>query len=432
MDEESLIARDSLQLAELIARAMEDGKQLNGFSAAEILARAAKHKRTALIRAEAMPGIEAGAEQAYQNALGSLSATALAQYIEARQRAKSGEVSKLAPPLDDTEFKRHYIEKRIGLTENDTHYVRAAIEEAASRKVHEEYARQRKLHHQRGSVLAYDQYLELRDMLLHSAASKLYNKALEQYLLELPEQPLRLLVYKCLRFTHADGEPNMCPTLDDYVARDLNGTQAVFLGAADQYQLERVEELQHQLASTQGIDLVVLVSDFDIHKFGAEHARRLEPSAQQYRELLAHSYPALRVELETAYLGTLPGFDETCKEVVASLAGKDGQYMHPAEFERAHVGYQEAFANTLKDWSSARSREYALRSVSRNIATGIALGAQANNYATIVFNTSTVNGERMNLASAKHIPCIALEKPKSRMPLGSTVATPITSQAECQ
>jgi len=106
-----------------------------------------------------------------------------------------------------------------------------------------------------------------------------------------------------LRLTHDNGIPNICGHLDDYVAQDKEGKDVKFLGESDKYQLDRTRELSRIISDRiPNISLIMLVSDFDLWKFGSETVARLLPKANDYIKHVKDYLPEIKVISETEYV----------------------------------------------------------------------------------------------------------------------------------
>ncbi|PJA69875.1 hypothetical protein CO155_02990, partial [Candidatus Pacearchaeota archaeon CG_4_9_14_3_um_filter_35_19] len=226
---------------------------------------------------------------------------------------------------------------------------------------------------------------------------------------------LEVLVYKCLRLTHDAGIPNICSHLDDYVTQDKDGKDIKFLGEPDKYQLDRTRELSQMVSSRiQNLSLIMLISDFDLWKFGSETVTRLLPKAKDYIKHVKGYLPEIKVISETDYVKSFPDFDSNFNRVFESIRNRDGRFIHPAEFSRIETDYNNTFAGTLNEWTEEKNLHYSLSSVSRNIATGITLDEARGNFLFVFYNNNTINGERINLNVRDKIPCLAYPKMKSK------------------
>jgi len=199
------------------------------------------------------------------------------------------------------------------------------------------------------------------------------------------------------------------------VTQDKDGKDIKFLGEPDKYQLDRTRELSQMVSSRiQNLSLIMLISDFDLWKFGSETVTRLLPKAKDYIKHVKGYLPEIKVISETDYVKSFPDFDSNFNRVFESIRNRDGRFIHPAEFSRIETDYNNTFAGTLNEWTEEKNLHYSLSSVSRNIATGITLDEARGNFLFVFYNNNTINGERINLNVRDKIPCLAYPKMKSK------------------
>lgn len=162
------------------------------------------------------------------------------------------------------------------------------------------------------------------------------------------------------------------------------------------------------------LSLIMLISDFDLWKFGSEVATELVPRAEEYLSHVKRYLPEIEVIFETDYTKNFPNFDTNFNKVFGSIREKEGVFIHPEKFSRIEADYNDTFLGTINNWTIERNRHYSLSSVSRNISTGITLDEFGGNFLFVFYNDNTINGERINLKVKNKIPCIAYPKKKSK------------------
>ncbi|NCO11267.1 hypothetical protein GW924_01525 [Candidatus Pacearchaeota archaeon] len=400
-----------------ILKTIDEGSELEDVSLNEILNVAGKLKRTDLINLGEMPKIERDAEIKYRKALSTLSTDVAEEYVKIKDSNNPARLSSLNLPIDDKQFKLNYIEDKIAYNpEMDRSYLVEAIRTIAERKEQIELKKIRGLHKSVSRKSEFGDFFNLYSEISQDASAVLFDRSLQKNLiLACDGNNLEVLVYKCLRLTHDAGIPNICSHLDDYVTQDKDGKDIKFLGEPDKYQLDRTRELSQMVSSRiQNLSLIMLISDFDLWKFGSETVTRLLPKAKDYIKHVKGYLPEIKVISETDYVKSFPDFDSNFNRVFESIRNRDGRFIHPAEFSRIETDYNNTFAGTLNEWTEEKNLHYSLSSVSRNIATGITLDEARGNFLFVFYNNNTINGERINLNVRDKIPCLAYPKMKSK------------------
>nr|MBI4156775.1 hypothetical protein [Candidatus Woesearchaeota archaeon] len=375
-----------------ILKTIDEKAELEDVNLDEILNVAGKLKRTNLINLGEMPKIEREAERKYREALSTLSRDVAEEYVKIKDGNNPTSLSSLDLPINDKQFKLDYIEDKIAYNpETDRDYLIKAIRTIAERKEQIELKKIRGLHKSISRESEFGNFFDLYSEISQNASAVLFDKSLQKNLIQACDgKNLTILVYKCLRLTHDAGIPNICSHLDDYVTQDKEGKDIKFLGESDKYQLDRTRELSKIISSRiHSLSLTMLISDFDLWKFGPETATRLLPKANDYIKQVKDYLPEIKVIFETEYVKNFPNFDLNFNKVFKSIRNRENRFIHPAEFSRIETDYNNTFAGTLNGWTQEKNLYYSLSSVSRNIATGITLDETRSNFLFVFYNNNT-------------------------------------------
>jgi hypothetical protein len=294
-----------------------------GISSGEIKGLAAKLKNKDLVESGRMREIEREAEDYFRKELSKKDYKLYHIYNSLKEGKIKGTEAKqrwseISPLIEDTEIKKEYIERVISLNkESDKELFNEAIEQIIKKRTKISFEKYDKYAKIRGlSKEQKDSFIGLAELVKSEASDILYEEKLHKYFTDnlLGNQDALILYCICLRLTHDSGYPDITPHLKPFNKINKYGKKQFHSGEAQRYQLEKIIEMSPRISRlAPNTKQMIMVADFDAHKYGEDAAKRMVPKTRKYSEEISNFVPGIEIVSEIDYMNEI-GFNQELYE----------------------------------------------------------------------------------------------------------------------
>lgn len=384
---------------------------LNGHSKQEILNKAQHKKNKRLEETGKIENVREEAERAFRNHLRSnYGEDHLENYLEAK---RTGDFEGLTLPVDDTEFKQNHIEKTLTINpKEDSSYIEQSAREVIEADLSSRYEKATQI--MQGQGLTEDNANQVfihTDRVTRQTSDILFPDEFERNMWL--DQDHEVLTYLCLRHSHDEGEIELVSHLDDVITKDKQGRTVNFLKEAITHQLDATKDLNESIRATKNNNsLTALIADYEHDNFDAFPKQNLDrkyfdTKINEYISTVDEYLPDVEVVSRKEFFNN-KGVNDIQNPIYESLLQNDGEFLPREEVHRSRESYQEAFEDTLNNWTPERNKYYTASSLSRIFAEGVVLAQEEKQYSIIEFNKEVVNGQRANRHADQKIPGLSI------------------------